>query len=661
MRLRYRLIFLSLFLIALILIGFFITHRFEFLIHDFWFAAGLLLLLLISLIDQPFFSTDANIFLNGTTGLSLILVKASDRDFWWYIFLSWCIWLVISSYFLLWFYSKKPFGQNPILTLLSRLNRDIGKPEILFSGFFIWGAIRQFGLGSTQIEPLFAFWVVFILINLPSISKSIDNFFENIFCKTLKQIEIASLFRMSEPRVLEIRLNKNAPNQIVGKFINLTTNTGEKIADSVIIDDRVVTGARQAKIALINITDKWNYIANSPEKIKFSLDEAKQSNNDNDLPISVVDVGTTIDTLRFYVHPDLNLKKGELVYTENNDKSITYYQVTSANVTETTTIEKNNTKSVLVTCGQLGIWDQMTLRFEPFAWVAPAGRLVYRVAQISNKNYIIPETNALIGNIPNSDFPIHITVDDFVTHNTAMIGITGSGKSYLAFHTIETLVAHKIKVLILDLTREHYLYLEKLNPTALNAPADVEGWLKSESFLGIHQFGISKNYPHTTRLFVESAFNVVSKRPLKAGLIVPAQLCIVFEEAHSLIPEWNQVAERDDVAHVNATARTILQGRKFGMGSLIITQRTANVTKTILNQCNTIIAFQSFDQTGLEFLRNYMGSEYAQALSTLQTRDAVLVGKSSSSKMPVIFSIIDLSKKWNQEIEIVNMEKLNNK
>jgi len=242
-----------------------------------------------------------------------------------------------------------------------------------------------------------------------------------------------------------------------------------------------------------------------------------------------------------------------------------------------------------------------------------------------------------------------------------MIGITGSGKSYLAFHTIETLVAHKIKVLILDLTREHYLYLEKLNPTALNAPADVEGWLKSESFLGIHQFGISKNYPHTTRLFVESAFNVVSKRPLKAGLIVPAQLCIVFEEAHSLIPEWNQVAERDDVAHVNATARTILQGRKFGMGSLIITQRTANVTKTILNQCNTIIAFQSFDQTGLEFLRNYMGSEYAQALSTLQTRDAVLVGKSSSSKMPVIFSIIDLSKKWNQEIEIVNMEKLNNK
>ena len=102
------------------------------------------------------------------------------------------------------------------------------------------------------------------------------------------------------------------------------------------------------------------------------------------------------------------------------------------------------------------------------------------------------------------------------------------------------------------------------------------------------------------------------------------------------------MSERNDTDYVNRTARVILQGRKFGVGSLIITQRTANVTKTILNQCNSIIALQSFDQTGLDFLKNYMGDEYSNSISTLPLRHAILVGKASSSSRPVIFKIDEL-------------------
>jgi DNA helicase HerA-like ATPase len=52
-----------------------------------------------------------------------------------------------------------------------------------------------------------------------------------------------------------------------------------------------------------------------------------------------------------------------------------------------------------------------------------------------------------------------------------------------------------------------------------------------------------------------------------------------------------------------ATARAILQGRKYGLGCLLVTQRTANVTKTILNQCNTTFAMRMFDDTGKDFAR----------------------------------------------------------
>lgn len=146
--------------------------------------------------------------------------------------------------------------------------------------------------------------------------------------------------------------------------------------------------------------------------------------------------------------------------------------------------------------------------------------------------------------------------------------------------------------------------------------------------------------------FVEAAFKELAKAKLERGKNIPAKLCVVFEEAHSLVPEWNQVAQKDDPGEVNRTARAILQGRKFGMGALVISQRTANVTKTILNQCNTIFAMQSFDQTGLDFLKNYMGEEYSHAISTLPARHAVLVGKASSSARPLIIRIDDMSERW---------------
>ena len=92
-------------------------------------------------------------------------------------------------------------------------------------------------------------------------------------------------------------------------------------------------------------------------------------------------------------------------------------------------------------------------------------------------------------------------------------------------------------------------------------------------------------------------------------------------------PEWNSVANDADRYASSGTARVILQGRKYGLGSLIITQRTANVSKSILNQCNTVFAMRIFDDTGKAFLENYVGADYAAVLPTLEERHAVVVGK----------------------------------
>ncbi|MGH9200410.1 MAG: hypothetical protein ACRD2A_04150, partial [Vicinamibacterales bacterium] len=73
----------------------------------------------------------------------------------------------------------------------------------------------------------------------------------------------------------------------------------------------------------------------------------------------------------------------------------------------------------------------------------------------------------------------------------------------------------------------------------------------------------------------------------------------------------------------------------------VITQRTANVSKSILNQCNTIFAMRVFDDTGKGFLENYIGSDYANTLPTLDERHAIAIGKGVRLKQPIILQLND--------------------
>ena len=45
---------------------------------------------------------------------------------------------------------------------------------------------------------------------------------------------------------------------------------------------------------------------------------------------------------------------------------------------------------------------------------------------------------------------------------------------------------------------------------------------------------------------------------------------------------------------------------------------------------------RTFDETGKEFLANYIGKDYAASLSSISERHAVLFGKASSCENPIL-------------------------
>ena len=88
------------------------------------------------------------------------------------------------------------------------------------------------------------------------------------------------------------------------------------------------------------------------------------------------------------------------------------------------------------------------------------------------------------------------------------------------------------------------------------------------------------------------------------------------------------------------------------MGLLVIAQRTANVSKTILTQCNTIVSFQEFDKTSSDFLANYFGQEISKNLHKLKFRQAIAAGKAFKSSVPMIFEVPEIVEPELDEVEV---------
>jgi hypothetical protein len=167
-------------------------------------------------------------------------------------------------------------------------------------------------------------------------------------------------------------------------------------------------------------------------------------------------------------------------------------------------------------------------------------------------------------------------------------------------------------------------------------PSFFEVWRQDSKVFNNSASMASLTPVQITQILTEATLEVLRDR-----MSPTARCCIVYEEAHSLVPEWNSVVSEGDKTATQGTVKAILQGRKHGLGCIAVTQRTAHVSKGLLNQCNTVFAMRIFDSTGVEFLANYIGRDYSATLSTLEDRHAVLFGRASSCRNPVLIQLND--------------------
>lgn len=441
-----------------------------------------------------------------------------------------------------------------------------------------------------------------------------------------------------------------------------------------------------------------------PDEIADPIREDKLFKNSERI-VGYVAPGSNINKVKFETLADASnneylLHEGTILEIDI-DKSQCLYQVIDAQTDEENLEKHNSTGFTIGIAQKLGSYSTSKRELNVVKWLPEMYAPVYFC---NNDDKPTKGVNS-IGLLPGTKFEIDIKEpDSLVTHNTAILGILGIGKSVLTFELLQKVLSStKSKVICFDITNEYKAQLPKYTSEAIiaddqnafnsinskfdyvhteNGKSDFtksgnvdeyrtsvqksliefffggttipeDGKMSADSRIrifnpdyhkvskgekvGFNVITVELTQAEKVRIISEESFRILMTIGVESEL--KARLLLVFEEAHSLIPEWNSTANEGDKTAVNGTAKVILQGRKYGLGSFLVTQRTANISKSILNQCNTIFALRVFDDTGKQFLENYVGADYANALPTLEERHSVAVGKALMLKQPVILRL----------------------
>lgn len=647
------------------------------------FQNALLLIVLGSAILEHFFTKPADSMINSLmAGITMFGVyHVSPPLAWWAVF-SYCLVVFLISTVCV-ATSGGRISSDITSVVNSRLYRPaivLGRSRLIFSIVFLFGVYSFYSIQSELAVYLIVFWGVFMAIwplKLPQLLSSIS------FSSQETILPIGKLLRLDNPGVLRFAINQSTDweegkpliYQRVDKSQQWVLPLYSHLNDERRVGTAMLLGAVEdpkkgfADGHIYEPEEELNH-----DSVMALLGETTQSRL-----IGFVAEDSSIRRIRLEVKSDSYCADGMLIWCKVGSAKV-YYQVSAG-----TTIEENLDGDKhgyqIAYAAQLGTLENG--EFKKFDWLPNMNSPVFSlIDENDDLNGEVQDPNDFqFGKLPKSNIPV---VGDFVGNfnfHTAVLGVTGSGKTEFAFDLIRCSVSNGIKVICIDLTSQYKGRLADLNPTDLSIQeqtsidlsqklfevetgkfgagdekkalkqfsdqlrADVYMQLRAfleddDSSLGLIQLPEISNSQASifiTEIYMSCLLNI-SKESFGDD---SKKVLVAVEEAHTIMPESATMGVSDFASKglVAKIAQIALQGRKYNVGLLVLAQRTANVSKTVLTQCNSIVSFACYDDTSISFLKNVFGSSCAEMVPNLKKLQAVVFGKIVKSERPVVVEI----------------------
>ena len=234
------------------------------------------------------------------------------------------------------------------------------------------------------------------------------------------------------------------------------------------------------------------------------------------------------------------------------------------------------------------------------------------------------------------DTPIRFNENNFIKHLEYLI--QENKESYFDFFLL------RIKTMFSDTRMKHII-------SDIESPMTLINWL--DDYIGndnegsqIHIIDLSlvpKDIIYlVTAVIARMIFEALQRYKNEETEKKPLPTVLVMEEAHTFIQRYNKDSEDFSASKLctEIFERIAKEGRKFGLGLVLSSQRPSELSSTVLSQCNTFLLHRITNDRDQEIVSRLLPDSLKgtmQELPALPSRHAYLLGW--ASQIPILTEI----------------------
>ena len=148
-----------------------------------------------------------------------------------------------------------------------------------------------------------------------------------------------------------------------------------------------------------------------------------------------------------------------------------------------------------------------------------------------------------------------------------------------------------------------------------------------------------------TAVIARIVFEALQRYVKLNGVALPTVL--VMEEAHTFIKRYREDVENQEAAGIccQVFERIAREGRKFGLGLVLSSQRPSELSPTVLSQCNTFLLHRISNDRDQDLVHRLVPDTLKgllRELPSLPSQSAILLGW--ASELPILVKMNDLPK-----------------
>lgn len=434
-----------------------------------WFLSGLALWFL-ALLSAPWFVPPKDALANALTAMAILITAdlsgvgalKHHLEIVRWIAVAYCGATMVGSVFALFIHDNNK--RSPIGRFFFRVTDTFGQGELLYTPPALISIIGAYQGSLTSVTWLTILWTMVAIGRPAERLLAAWKHWQAEKARVISSPTIGTIERIDHPGIVRVKLARHSSWK-PGKLHTAAMSNG----------DQHFVLALFSQVQGLEVMGTGLCVAELQEKISLSEGEVIQSHspekaaefieNLSGTPGSEL-VGFTVENsnigvLRFEVSAASPLAEGQVVFVRLNGTDV-FYQILDAQTAEES-FDQNPRGTHIVNAVQLGCYSPED-GFTKYGWLSTMNTPVFWAKARDFPAAVLKPGEFVIGSVPSTNIGVAANIDDLVQFHTAVLGVTGTGKTELALDIVREAVENDFRVFCVDFTGEYRARLSDLNP-----------------------------------------------------------------------------------------------------------------------------------------------------------------------------------------------------